>query len=301
MCTKIKIGCLKSSWILVSDEDAADYLQSQFSNDLRGLEPGSFAYGFWLSRKGKVEADSYVFKQADGFILYSPHCEEAPLIEKLEANIIADEVVLEGTADTLACLTLIGKDYPNFLEKLNLKAPQGNQVITQGGYTALSIPRSKEPSCELLFPKAQRPAIEALLKDFPHQELSDTALEDERITSLIPKIPQDIGPNDFPQEAGLDTGNVSYNKGCYLGQEVMQRLHNIGGLQRKLFALKLESPAPALPAPLYKGEKQVGELRSQSSDHKIGLGLIKYKLVEAQDTLSFTPSSTPHVQLQASL
>lgn len=286
-----------SSWISITGEDAAEYLQSQFSNDLSKLTEGAIVYGFWLSRKGKVEADSYIFKQADRFILYSLHCPGASLVTKLEANIIADEVEITTHAPQLHSLTLIGEDSPLFLKQLNLSLPKPQRIITQGDIIAFSIPRSKKTSCELIFPEEGLPKIQSVLQNIPHETLSAAALEDERITSNIPKIPQDIGPNDFPQEADLDILGVSYSKGCYLGQEVMQRLHNIGGVQRKLFSVKCSARAQTLPAPLYKGEKQVGELRSQSSDGQAGLALLKHKLITPKETLSIEPNAQPSVTI----
>src|SRR3954467_6753383 len=84
-----------------------------------------------------------------------------------------------------------------------------------------------------------------------------------RIAAGIAAVPADVGPGELPNEGGLDAEAISYTKGCYLGQEVMARLKSMGQLRRRLLRVQgIGETYPALPAPVFAGSRQVGELRS---------------------------------------
>jgi folate-binding protein YgfZ len=102
------------------------------------------------------------------------------------------------------------------------------------------------------------------------------ALEAERIASALPAVPVDIGPSDLPNEGGLDVDAISYTKGCYLGQEVMARLKNLGQVRRRLMVVAGRGEAPAPHTPLRQGEKQVGETRSSA---RVGDGFVAMAMV----------------------
>ena len=100
----------------VSDEDAADFLQSQFSQELRPFEAGQCTYGLWLDVKGKVIADSWVLCEGpEAFWVLSEHAIASELQAKLERHIIADDVCIEVSPARSAC-ALIGTDAAALLE-----------------------------------------------------------------------------------------------------------------------------------------------------------------------------------------
>ena len=256
----------------VSGEDAPTYLQSQCSNDLRGLGPGQVRYGLWLDRKGKVHADSLIFcLEPEVFILLSNDCPAETLAAKLEDNIIADEVEIEDlTADarTLVEIGLPASDVPA-AGIFSVKQAGEGSVAADG--LSFAGRRSARPCRETLW-----------LHGWPDGEnvppSNDDALAWERIAAGIPAVPQDIGPGDLPQEGGLEKDAVSFNKGCYLGQEVMARLHAMGRTQRALHRVKLDQLPASLPSEVLDAEgKTVGELRSAVAreGEVIGLAMLK--------------------------
>jgi hypothetical protein len=96
----------------------------------------------------------------------------------------------------------------------------------------------------------------------------------------VPAIPGEFGPQDLPQEAGLETSAISFTKGCYLGQEVMARLHAMGQVRRRLVRVGGPGPAPARNVELRQNEKRVGELRAAADDGQGGwLGLAMLNLL----------------------
>ncbi|MBC2593362.1 hypothetical protein H5P28_03720 [Ruficoccus amylovorans] len=272
----------------VSGEDAPTYLQSQFSNDLRGLAPGQTRYGLWLDRKGKVHADSLIFVLgAEEFVLLSYFCSADLLAAKLEENIIADEVEIEDLTAEARLLVEIGLPAA--------EVPVAGTFVAQeegpGGESGAGSIGDRPFAAGLSFAgrRSVRSCRETLwLRGLPEGEsascgISADALAFERIVAGIPAVPMDIGPGDLPQEGGLEKDAVSFNKGCYLGQEVMARLDAMGRTQRALFRVKLAALPSAFPAQVLDSEgRTVGEVRSAAAgDGKVlGLAMLKKRSLE---------------------
>ena len=267
-----------AAWLRVTGTDAAPFLQGQFTNDLRALRPGEASYGLWLSLKGKVEADSFVLRagEASGgaapgtvdageFFIASYFSPAAALCERLESFIIADDVTVEDLTPNVSAVSV----WPS---------TAGASERPPAASAGFAGRRGQQPNVEWIFPREWADEVLAGLRAGA-SELSATVVEALRISAAIPAVPRDAGPGDLPNEAGLDAVAISYTKGCYLGQEVMARLKSMGQVRRRL--LRVESagspagapdafgaPAPlaSLPAALFIGERQVGELRSAVVD-----------------------------------
>jgi len=300
-------------WLRVEGPDALSFLQGQFSNDLRGLEARSVAddecageggtrrarlplsesvYGLWLDRKGRILGDGFVLRAGEErFFVYSYETESAVLRAHLESFIIADEVEVFDETSGVCGLTLFledGTDAPLDLGEaiLAFEGRRGARAIEWIGSAAARV-----QLMEQLNPKA---------------ELSAAEMERRRILSKIPAVPRDLGSRDLPQEGGaeFERAAVSYTKGCYLGQEVMSRLHTIGRVRRCLVLVWAEGAVPTeLPTSLYLGEKRVGELRSAAAAETpggfIGLVLVSlHGLPTGSASLSFCPSGPAEVTAQ---
>lgn len=259
----------------VTGEDAFDYLQSQFSNDLRhpGIE-SPVTYGLWLDQKGRVQADSFILQTGEeAFLLLSYCCQSAELIATIESNIIADEVEIEDITESASLASFWGDGAAAML-------PPDGQFTTDASSYCFAGRRS-QTSGEVIF--LDKSVDECRIFDESWTEVGSEEADLERIRSGIPAIPQDIGPTDLPQEAGLEKEAVSFNKGCYLGQEVMARLHAMGKAQRALYRITLPEITKSLPCPIFSGEKKAGELRSAHGLE--GLALLKRRVVDAKGTL----------------
>ncbi|GHC12421.1 YgfZ/GcvT domain-containing protein [Cerasicoccus arenae] len=258
----------------VTGEDAFSYLQSQFSNDLRRTDARPVTYGLFLDRKGKVQADSFALQlNPERFLLVSYHAEPAALINKVEANIIADEVELEDVSAQYRLVTLWG----NETQLSGLLADVGT-YIEQTGTLIYRGRQMTQPHIDCLIP------ADAIFSLPNAAQASVTELLAARIDSGIPAIPQDIGLNDLPHEGGdLSKSAVSYTKGCYLGQEVMARLHAMGRPQRALYQVSFSAQNPPERIPVYSEEKAVGEITSNSAGK--GLALIKRRYVSEKSKL----------------
>jgi len=192
--------------IRVTGSDAASYLQGQCSAD---LTKANKVHALWLNRKGRVLAHTLIIKEPDqSFLIVCPHLPAADIIAVMSSNLIADDVTLLDETTQWKTGIVWGETLPNF----------------DSGIRFWPSARTSFESWEVLFPK--NISIQATESDIGF-------IEHNRIESGIPSIPEDCGVNEFPQECGLDDW-VSYNKGCYLGQEVMARIQSMGSLRRIL-------------------------------------------------------------------
>jgi folate-binding protein YgfZ len=280
-----------AAWLRVTGEDAAGFLQGQFTNDLRPLgQPGTAAvYGLWLTVKGKVLADSFVLSRpgAAEFWVGSYFSAAALIRERLESHIIADDVAIEDRTADWEGVTCSGET----------ETRVGGQAERDGGFVFPGR-RGGGATTECVFERGKLPPG---LASWSGRELGSDEMARRRIAAGIPAIPADLGSADLPNEAGLEADAISYTKGCYLGQEVMARLKSMGQVRRRLVRVRGSGGVPgALPAPLFAGARQAGDLRTAVSDGSggwVGLAMVSKLSVGATTALAFSPDGPAGVDL----
>jgi tRNA-modifying protein YgfZ len=256
----------------VTGEDALTFLQGQFTQELRSKSEAPVAYGLWLNQKGKVLADSFIFKEASDSLWVISFSSAALVIrERLEAYVIADDVAIDDVTAEWTGVTVGGREAEAWLMREAGEVPAAGEFVRVAGGGWVLGGRRGTKSFEWV-----RPAGTAMPAGLA--EISAGELERVRIGAGIPCVPQDIGAGDLPNEGGLDEEGISYTKGCYLGQEVMARLKAMGTVRRRLVRVRgVGRGVPAVPCALLQGEKRAGELRSAVSDGEggfIGLAMV---------------------------
>ncbi|MEM1222696.1 MAG: hypothetical protein AAGH40_08020 [Verrucomicrobiota bacterium] len=280
-----------SACLRITDEDAADFLQSQFSNDLRPFDRGQITYGLWLDKKGKVCADSYVLCESDeAFYLLSEYCGIDLIKEKLERHIIADDVAVE-VVETSPCLALVGNSVPEFLARQGFEVPKEKSYLEKDGLIIFRGRRADLPNFELVSISSRAAQIlENIRKNNDVETVGGEWIHLQRILAQSVLIPNEIGPTDLPGEGGLVPGVVSLDKGCFLGQEVVARMHNLGRPLRALYKVSGASEIPHVPQKLFNSDnKPVGELRSAYKDDSgwFGTALLKIRHVEKVQSIFY--------------
>lgn len=245
-----------AAWLLISGEDARDYLQGQASRDLQGAA-GEPVYTLFLDHKGKIQADAFVGQAADGFWAASYYVGSDALRTRLEAFIVADNVVIEDRTSEIAGISIFGRDARASLEEAR-RALGVPGTVFRGRRTAAE-------NWEWVLPQGDRDSALRWLAERaqpPHPPVEADELEWRRIEGRRVAIPADAGPADLPQEAGLGEEAVSYAKGCYVGQEVMARLKTRGRIRRRLRRFGGMGVPPPRGSALYREGQKVGESRS---------------------------------------
>ena len=267
----------------VSGEDALSFLQGQFTQELKTVGVGGAAYGLWLNQKGRVLADSFVSRAAEGVWWVISYFSPAVVIrERLESYLIADDVVIEDETEAWEGVVVAGEG-------------AGEWVAKAAGLTWRGR-RAEDVTWEWLRPKGAELAVGEF------EEVSAGELERWRIEAGIPAVPRDVGPEDLPNEAGLEDVAISYTKGCYLGQEVMARLKAMGRVRRRLLRVRgaVGVEMPVVPVELFFGDKRVGQVRSavKMGEGWRGLAMVMLMGVSPGAKLSFAANGAVGVMLE---
>ena len=252
-----------SATFRISGPDANTFLSGQFTQEIRG-DLGLSAYGLWLNQKGKVLADSQVLRVGgDEHLVFSEHVPSATLRQRIEDYLIADEVTVADETAAWGAALLTDTDRAG-LSALLGEVPAHKRWVRSGEALAFCA-WGRTDWFWILFPRAQESQWRERVA-LHGREVSAAELSRARIVAGIPSVPADIGPDDLPNEGGLDATAISYTKGCYLGQEVMSRLKNLGQVRRRLHVVRGTGSAPMPRTPLMQQGKRVGETRSAAPE-----------------------------------
>jgi len=267
-----------SACLEATGADAFEFLQGQFTNDLCDLDKVPAVYGLWLDRRGHCVGDSFVVRCGNGemYLLVSYASPASMIREKLEAHIIADDVTLTDRTGEAFGVTLVGRSAAERAASL------GERMTFPG---RRGIPGAVE---WIGFREPSGPA---------GREINALEMERSRIDAMVPSIPTDVGPNDLPNEAGLDRDAISHTKGCYLGQEVIARIRSMGQVRRKLVRVRSSSAAPSTGAVLHQGGRDVGELRSlvPAGTGFVGMAMLKLPRWHRDEPLSLSPQGAADI------
>jgi folate-binding protein YgfZ len=291
-----------AAWLKISGEDAFGFLQGQFTNELRG-EPRKVTYGLWLNQKGRVLADSHVLREeSNQFRVLSDHSLALTIVQRLEQYIIADDVVVQDETEKVWALAIWSSESNKPpLKDLVWTAPAPGEFQYSEGVWIIPGRRNNLENYELIGPEAEVGKWRKKLLAAGGVEVGADAMELARISSGVPSVPQDIGPGDLPNEAGLETNAISFTKGCYLGQEVMARLKNMGKIRRQLRRIRGKGPAPKAGASLFQEAKKVGEIRSAISTAEgfAALGMLTHLGLDETQGFTFEPTAVRSADVDA--
>ncbi|MBG88893.1 MAG: hypothetical protein CMO80_18605 [Verrucomicrobiales bacterium] len=271
-------------------EDRSKFLHGQVTNDINSLAPGTGCYALLVTNKGKVQADMNVFNLGEELLLDLEPGGSAFVTERLENYIVADDVEICDVQEQFGLLTVQGPKAAEAIGKLNLdlRLPDqdfGNSHLedaTLGSIYIANHPRLMTSGFDLFAETGSLPAIAdkmiQVLKELGGCAAGWDALETSRIEAGIPRCGLDMDERNLAPEAGVEERAISYRKGCYIGQEVLNRLHNFADTKKAL--VRLELTAQLEPGtPLRSEDKKVGYITSTTalpgSGRIVGLGYAK--------------------------
>ncbi|CAB4242463.1 conserved protein of unknown function [Methylacidimicrobium sp. AP8] len=238
-------------------EDRVRYINGQVTNDVASLTNGSAIYAALLTPKGRLVADLWIGATADALWIDGPTQEKEAVEARLRRFLAADDVELER----LDCWTLIRA------------FPASPTFPLPPGAVALHSVRFGLPGWDLWCPDTGARQI-----GLP---IPPALLESFRLEAGLPRWDAELHPGDLPQEVGMDPIAICYSKGCYVGQEIVSRLHHVGRPNRALVLLAASPPSADLApnARLWLGEEEVGAITSAAHSFArkgtIALGVVK--------------------------
>jgi len=276
--------CDRSFWgrIRVSDDERLRFLHNQSTNDFQNLKPGQGCDTVMVTSTARTIdlVSAYVLEDAV-LLLVSPNRREF-LLQWLDRYIFfADKVQLTDVTDETATLSLIGPGSDAIMEKLGAGAiigqPYGNHLVVNGGVIVAVGSGLASPGYTLIFPVADKQKVWSQILTLGAVELSDRAWDALRILQGRPNPDAELTDDYNPLEVGL-WQTISFNKGCYIGQETIARLNTYKGVKQHLWGIKLNAPAE-IGALIAVGDEKVGKLTSytQTAEGYFGLGYIRTK------------------------
>jgi folate-binding protein YgfZ len=243
--------------LLLEGTEAAEYLQGQLTNDIEALGAGEGCYAALLDRKGHMQADMRVLRVADDEIWVDTEAEALPAARRhLEMYKVGREVEVEDATEARALLSLIGPRSAELAATPPLPE-HACEELTVNGIECLAVGTAL--GIDLLVAAAESERLRAVLGEAGAVEVSPEAVEIIRIEAGTPRFGAEMDSSTMPAEAGIVETAVNFEKGCYIGQETVARLHYRGKPNRHLRGLRLSAPTAPGTA-LLVGEKEVGKV-----------------------------------------
>ncbi|WP_029063809.1 folate-binding protein YgfZ [Labrenzia sp. DG1229] len=247
--------------IRVAGDDAHHFLQNLVTADIEKTDKSGASAGALLTPQGKILFDFLIYKTADGYLLDAP-LETAPdLLKRLTFYRLRAKVDLEFMDEDIGVIAVWNGTALHEKALLTVTDPRvpalGERVVGPVG-TLLT----------------KNAAEAASLEDYDFH----------RIALGVPEGLKDYDYSDiFPHDADLDQlGGVSFTKGCYVGQEVVSRVHHRGTSRKRFVLVESSDTLPEKGTPVTAGGKSIGELGSNTG--QIGLALVRLdKAAQAKD------------------
>ena len=254
--------------LLLKGPEAAEYLQGQLTNDVEGLGPGEGCYAALLDRKGHMQADMRVLRLAADEIWVDTEPEPLPAVRRhLETYKIGREVELEDLTEARAIISLIGPRSADLAGAPPLPE-HASEAITVGGIECVAV-GTAGGGTDLVAAADDAERLRKVLGEAGAVEVSPEAVEILRIEAGTPRFGAEMDAGTMPAEAGIVESAVDFEKGCYIGQETVARLHYRGKPNRHLRGLRLSAPVPPGSA-LALGDREVGRIGSSCVSPLLG-------------------------------
>jgi folate-binding protein YgfZ len=272
--------------VIVRGPEAAEYLQGQLTNDIERLAPAEGCYAALLDRKGHLEADMRVLRLDSGDVWLD--LEPGPAgnaIKHLRMYSIGRDVEVVDETEGWSILSVIG---PRAAELSGFDDPGPEHAQRLREWDAVEVLAvATDVGVDLIVRSEQASRLRELLESAGIPAVSEAAAEIVRVESGRPRFGLDIGPEHMPAEAGIVERAVDFEKGCYIGQEPVARLHYRGKPNRTLRGLRLS--APASPGePVHAGDRELGHVGTVSLSPALGpiaLAVLRRE-AEAGDTVA---------------
>lgn len=233
--------------ISASGPEAGAFLQGQFTNDIHAVTDSRGQISGYCSPKGRLLALFYVMRHADAYCLVLPAALVGPTLARLRLYKLRADVDLQDRSDALVPIGISGPGGEAALARVLGAQPRGVYDVTHGhGLSIMRLP-GMESRFLTLGAAAETEALWTSLSP-PISAIGAPAWELLDIRAGIPVVVPGTQERFVPQMVNLDAlHGISFNKGCYTGQEIVARSHYLGRLKQRLYRARWDSPAPLQP------------------------------------------------------
>jgi folate-binding protein YgfZ len=258
--------------IRASGDDRARLLHAMTTNQVEALKPGEGCYAFFLNAQGRILADVNLLCFEDHFLLDTEPETRTKVYEHLDRYIIADDVTLEDETDQIATIAIEGPKAADALAQLGAPEPMApySTASWKSGIVA-RLDTTGRGGFFLLIPMEDKDALTAQLTRVGVPGATAEDARTVRIESGRPRYGEEITERYLVQETG-QLQAVHFGKGCYLGQEIVERVRSRAQIHRVLRRLEIDTAEPpAAGTKLKSGDTDAAEIVSAVFSPALGM------------------------------
>jgi folate-binding protein YgfZ len=284
--------------IALTGGDRVRWLNGMVTNNIRDLAPGHGVYAFLLNPQGHILGDLYAYNRGESFIIDTDQAQSEKLLATFDHYIIMDDVEVANISDKLTAIGVTGPKAREVMRAAGFEIPELEPLqfvdVTRHNVpvTVVRNDNTSVESYEFWVSPHQLTVVQDALTKAGATLVGTNAQEFLRIAAGIPRYGQDIRERDLPQETE-QLRAVHFSKGCYIGQEIVERIRSRGAVHRKFTGFEVQGALPAVGTKIQADGKDVGEITSVASlpladgERSVALGYTRREI------------ATPGKQLQA--
>jgi folate-binding protein YgfZ len=273
--------------IVLTGGDRMRWANGMVTNNVRDLPEGRGNYSFMLNAQGRIQADLYVYNMGDHLLVDTEWWQKSKTLELFDKFIIMDDVEVADISDKLSAVAVQGPKALEVLRDLGLTIadevePFKVEQMTWNGI-GISVTRMASKvaqTYEIWLAAENAPKLWDALIAAGAKPVGTEALEMFRVAAGVPRYGVDISDKYIPQETEQFHA-LHFSKGCYLGQEIVERVRSRGAVHRHFTGFRIEGPAPQTGTEAQSEGKKVGEITSalrvpvDGDERTLALGYIR--------------------------
>jgi aminomethyltransferase len=275
--------------IRLTGSDRVRWLNGMVTNNIRDLAQNHGVYAFLLNPQGHILADLVAFHRGESLLVESDHVQLAKILATFDHYIIMDDVEVADVSDSLASIGVTGPKSSVVLAAAGIqlhRSPARRVADSAWQGIPISVVRGGDddlPSFEIWVAPEQVVKLREALQNAGATLVGQNALELYRVALGIPLYGKDIRERDLPQETEQQRA-LNFSKGCYVGQEIVERIRSRGNVHRKFTGFKIDGAAPAVGTKIQWQGKEVGEITSSAlipgpvGEQSVALGYLRREL-----------------------
>src|SRR5437588_4653326 len=273
--------------LIATGPDRMRWMNGMVTNNVKDLPLNRGVYNFLLNAQGRIQGDLYIYNRGDYLLIDTDASQSEKLREIFEKYIIMDDVEISDAREKLSAIGVQGPQSAELLKRAGIdigtlqELEVRDMAANEIGISLVRGPASRGAHYEIWLAPQDAGAIWKLLTGSGAKPVGFESLEMARIACGVPRYGQDIRERDLPQESEQQQA-LNFEKGCYVGQEIVERIHSRGNIHRKFTGFEFAGAPPAPGAKIQTSGKEIGEITSVASlpgmngrPHVVGLGYIR--------------------------
>jgi aminomethyltransferase len=282
-------------------EDRIRLFHAMCTNHLQQLVPGTGCYAFFLTANGRIIADANIFAMPDYLLIDTEPETRSSFQEHIEKFIIADDVTLHDFTDAYATIGVEGPKAEEVLQRCGIPAAHLPYTVAEWSHCEVAhVSYTGGPGYRFFVPVEHK---EDLVRQLAVPECDVSTADIVRLEHGKPRYGVDFSATNIPQETLLTEIAVHFNKGCYIGQEIVERVRSRGHVNRILVRFEMDTPdVPPAETKIQAAGQEVGEITSAAFspalNRVVGLAITRAEALAAGTEL--TAAGQPlHARSQA--